>query len=559
MRDSLGTFLPDYVDKLYHEKKLATEIKGDDLEKLSTEFVKGLSTGLKDKLGIQDIINKIGVTVLDDDNHFRYVTTCVTNLKDGTKKTLVVNRPPNSSSIFRVPDHGPPAVLASKVPAASKEHGFKALNEPALITPVWKPQGNQNFIMTYKYPRGVPLVGHQPSGDFEAANFSWKLTQYCAYDPKKPNEIGEERFIFTGLSKVSENTHTLQGYYIRLEDLRRRVETDNASVAIKEDMKRFKANNPLYDLWLPNGALVDLTEAEKAFRPFEPTDGDVDDEVSYAKTSFDSNMTQWNRGSTVGIARLARLNSGLYDVLSRFWDGTWVPELFLQIDPKYQTQIRRFADAHFEGEEKEKELEGRMFDPEPVKGDRSLMALIEDLKGKRQFKPKITIIWNEGEIDQRKMKRWAAHPNSLYTLWIEFSGLLSAIQNHEPGVWLPERTWPSEEQLEDADGKIQAALKSLGTYKGRIEAEKTITEVTKMSMDIVRNYNRNPDQIGAMGKTSPNDWLHRSAWSYGGLYDGGNGEKVDPQSSQVMYNLIIGTHEANTMMIRDEIFVKRLV
>ncbi|KAG8756165.1 hypothetical protein FRC14_003306 [Serendipita sp. 396] len=567
---NFGTFLPDYIEDLRRKNKLTDEFKGKNLEKLSNEFVKGLSNLSKSKLGIQSIDSTIGVTVLDEDDGFRYVTACAAKLTDGEVKLLVVNRPPDSKSIFQVPDQGPPVVLASTTTATAKPHGFKSLNEPALIAPVWKPFANQGFVMTYSYNRGVPLVGHQLSGTFEPAPFSWKLTQYCAYDPGNPNEIGEERFIFTGFSKDSKNTHRLQGYYMRLEDLRRRVETDNASVAIKEDMKRYKAEKPLYDLWHPNGDLVDPTESQNAFRSFEPKDSDGNDEVSHAKSLFQSHCK---------IARQARLNGGLYDVLSRFWDGAWEPDFFLQIDPQYQTQIRKSADAHFQSEEKKKELETRTFDPDPIKEDRSLMALIEDKKVGRTFKPKFTIVWSRGEIDKHPLlitrEPWASHPNSLYRLWMDSYTSNPSLISNKVDVLRPERKWPTKDELKDADDRIQTGLEPLKTYKDRTGAATTVTEVTKTSMNIVKNYKRRPDQVGAMGKVSPNDlvatwwklqpkekaaeWLHRSAWSYGGLHNSEQSEKVDPQSSQVMSNLIIGTHEANTMMIRDEIFVKRLV
>lgn len=48
-------------------------------------------------------------------------------------------------------------------------------------------------------------------------------------------------------------------------------------------------------------------------------------------------------------------------------------------------------------------------------------------------------------------------------------------------------------------------------------------------------------------------WLHRSAWSYGGLDSGPNDEDPDhlgPSSSQLLANLVIGTYETNTAMLR---------
>ncbi|KAF8310599.1 hypothetical protein DL93DRAFT_2084399, partial [Clavulina sp. PMI_390] len=65
-------------------------------------------------------------------------------------------------------------------------------------------------------------------------------------------------------------------------------------------------------------------------------------------------------------------------------------------------------------------------------------------------------------------------------------------------------------------------------------------------------------------------WLHRSAFSFGGLGGVPHSNIKDPklrkedqqrvlQSSQTPKNLIIGSSEANTIMIRPESTIKRLV
>ncbi|KAK6529971.1 hypothetical protein TWF281_009121 [Arthrobotrys megalospora] len=54
------------------------------------------------------------------------------------------------------------------------------------------------------------------------------------------------------------------------------------------------------------------------------------------------------------------------------------------------------------------------------------------------------------------------------------------------------------------------------------------------------------------------EWLHRSAYSFGGP-DQPNGLGASPDDSQKMENLVFGTYEANTEMIRYEAYLKRLV
>ncbi|KAG8842596.1 hypothetical protein FRB91_004082 [Serendipita sp. 411] len=328
-------------------------------------------------------------------------------------------------------------------------------------------------------------------------------------------------------------------------------------------MERFKKNQPLYDLWYPDGKLVPADRARVAFNPLEPKGSNSGDKIFQAKNLFLSHCQ---------IARLARVNEGLYDVLSRFWDGPWETSFILQIDPKYKDQIRKSAKAIATDED----IKNLDVNPKWEKEDIPMMALIENIKTERQFQPKLSILWSTGDIDQPNpsvisLDKWASHPNSLYSLWVDSKDHLDIMHKTKLPVWLPFRDGPSSDDLKASDKNFQDLLKSKGTYKDVKTAATTMTQVTKTSINVVKSYKRTPDQIGAMGGISPNDlvrkwwklgqkekaaeWLHRSAWSYGGLYDGG---KLNPQSSQVMSNLVIGTHEANTLMIRHEIFVKRL-
>ncbi|KAG9052683.1 hypothetical protein FS842_009403 [Serendipita sp. 407] len=88
-------FLPDYIEDLRQKNKLtAGDFAGEKLEELAAEFVKTLSDDSKVKLNIDKVTRKVGVSLVDDDNHVRYASACETVLKDkGEVVTLVVNKP----------------------------------------------------------------------------------------------------------------------------------------------------------------------------------------------------------------------------------------------------------------------------------------------------------------------------------------------------------------------------------------------------------------------------------------------------------------------------------
>ncbi|KAG9052684.1 hypothetical protein FS842_009404 [Serendipita sp. 407] len=262
-------------------------------------------------------------------------------------------------------------------------------------------------------------------------------------------------------------------------------------------MERFKRNQPLYDLWYPDGKLVPADRARVAFNPLEPKGSNSGDKIFQAKNLFLSHCQ---------IARLARVNEGLYDVLSRFWDGPWETSFILQIDPKYKDQIRKSAKAIATDED----IKNLDVNPKWEKEDIPMMALIENIKTERQFQPKLSILWSTGDIDQPNpsvisLDKWASHPNSLYSLWVDSKDHLDIMHKTKLPVWLPFRDGPSSDDLKASDKNFQDLLKSKGTYKDVKTAATTMTQVTKTSINVVKSYKRTPDQIGAMGGISPND------------------------------------------------------
>ncbi|KAG8831037.1 hypothetical protein FRC17_003813 [Serendipita sp. 399] len=382
--------LPEYLDELRKNNKLLPTdfMEEDRLETLTKEFAgwKGLSAEAKNKLNIKKIIRRVGLTLEDDNKHVRYATSCELDLNDGTKVTVTAMAPPDSSTYstpdFMVSKAGSPPTAASTVAPESKKFGSRALPEAVLITPV-SPDPSDT-VLAYRYDHGVPLVDRQPSGVLGGAieaNFSWELTQYCVFNPDKPDDVGPERFIFTGNGK---GTSQLKGFYMRVEDLKRRLESGNALVGA-DDLDRLAKEQALYPLWNPKGELQTGEYAKNPFKTFYVRDhgsGSGGKSTDKLKDLFIIHCA---------IARQARFSDGLYDVLSRFWDAPWDESAFvLQINIAHQKAIREAAKKLVT----DQALNNINLPPFAViaNEDKPLMVLIEKIKEERQFKPDIVAI-----------------------------------------------------------------------------------------------------------------------------------------------------------------------
>ncbi|KAI1171380.1 hypothetical protein F4777DRAFT_593821 [Nemania sp. FL0916] len=100
--------------------------------------------------------------------------------------------------------------------------------------------------------------------------------------------------------------------------------------------------------------------------------------------------------------------------------------------------------------------------------------------------------------------------------------------------------------------------------------ELTVTNIKQSRIETAGNFPRCKTQAAVMGGVSATqvaeriwgkdvmaraaEWLHRSAYSYGGIGEG----NTNADTSQVVENLVFGTYEANTKMIRYEEYLKRM-
>ncbi|KAK7045793.1 hypothetical protein VNI00_007195 [Paramarasmius palmivorus] len=182
----------------------------------------------------------------------------------------------------------------------------------------------------------------------------------------------------------------------------------------------------------------------------------------------------------------------------------------------------------------------------------------------RKFVPEATFIWSVdgNEPLQPQFHKLGTHPQGFYAIYISNDDW-SAMQNQ--GNIRPQRrplpVWNSNTRFNQ--------------YKG-VHNDPQFNSiwacVTAVRINAARAWGRTGGQAQLMGGNSAADiaaelwqmnpadtkrqaeWLHRCAYSFGGLTNQG-----DPDTAQVAENLVFGTAEANTTMLRYESYIKRVV
>ncbi|KAF5021543.1 hypothetical protein F66182_6425 [Fusarium sp. NRRL 66182] len=178
-----------------------------------------------------------------------------------------------------------------------------------------------------------------------------------------------------------------------------------------------------------------------------------------------------------------------------------------------------------------------------------------------------------GEPSPKDHKLLSHHPQLLYTVYVsedDYKSIIEAMgfEVTQDPFKKPERPHPiSEEIARKINNEMELDPSS---------AQSTRTSITSNRTTIATNQPRcktqaavmNGHSAGSIAKQLCNfegartaEWLHRSAYSFGGIdVKGPNGKDVHggPDSSQEPGNLVFGTYECNTNMIRYESFLKRL-
>jgi len=207
----------------------------------------------------------------------------------------------------------------------------------------------------------------------------------------------------------------------------------------------------------------------------------------------------------VGLARQSQANPGdPYNVLARFWDKVYTPppDFVLAVNGLPLT-VALYAATHDDG------VNG--VPRNPLQATNHLQQLANDdvvaianeylqrgfttIRAERTFKPEFQIRWEP--LNDQNYRIWSAHPNGLFTVYA-LDGLR---------MWPDDRPFPAQapDLIEHSLSIRLTNMKRFDTYKTGEQARETVSHVTRTSMGAVKNQERDPDQVGAMGKLSPND------------------------------------------------------
>ncbi|KAJ7505986.1 hypothetical protein B0H11DRAFT_2219918 [Mycena galericulata] len=200
------------------------------------------------------------------------------------------------------------------------------------------------------------------------------------------------------------------------------------------------------------------------------------------------------------------------------------------------------------------------------------------------FKPELHLVdWNAPCFENPQfdhLVQIGSHPENIYQAWVTEADL--AIMNNitmingKPGKRLQADDLPLPHNAE-------LAQQANAIFPSTVRADMTRTRIDQNSILSAKMIGRECTQDVVMDKKGSiklaeilwpdldswkgvSEWLHRSAFSFGGI-DNGTGTTKDlkkdpeegpPSNSQSKENLVFGTYETNTLMIRYESYIKRL-
>ncbi|KIM40635.1 hypothetical protein M413DRAFT_28428 [Hebeloma cylindrosporum] len=347
-------------------------------------------------------------------------------------------------------------------------------------------------------------------------------------------------FIYTG---TKDNKLETQKQYMLVKDLRKRLE-QGCEAVYKEDRKKLENGQRPFDLWNAEGMLI---QDQNKFLSSITQEFDTDDWL----------VAQFRLYCDIANSA-QRTPSEPWTVKARFWSKG------IAADNKVLA-----ADAFTV-----------LFDSNVITKDevKKCIALVgEGLRTKASQKtpfilPENCLLEGKSTSDELEAKRLelgkanmvalGRHPHLIYEIWVTGSILDPAFRAR------------SYKFRKDAATKLPDNLKQNPQTAGT-----TNSTITAKNVSAARNYPRGSTQAEIMGQSAnalankvwcdsaqdcdsaghvctfsgEAEWLHRSAFSFGGISGRG------PKSSQVRENLVLGTKETNTKMIREEEFIKRFV
>ncbi|KAI0198964.1 hypothetical protein F4808DRAFT_232131 [Astrocystis sublimbata] len=340
------------------------------------------------------------------------------------------------------------------------------------------------------------------------------------------------------------------------------------------DLKKFEKGKTPFPLWNPKGPRIEDTSVFKSIFDLDPEKGDKEAQNLFAgsksamwktdgtkrirkpRTIFgttqpdldtrqmavikDSNTEKHPKYKNFifGTIEQCHASSGVFNVMSRFFNEE-IPGIKLNVRITIEVKNKTAAISQ-------------------------LKDAWETALTNSKFKPILGAVWFlDDEVDESKWQILGTHPGGLYEIWMT-EKTADKLREQTGGGMYP---FPTEAQAKQAN-------KDLG-LQGETEDQSVPNRstVTDGGIRSAGTTARNPQQIAVMNYISPNDlvrkwwgigskdmaaeWLHRCAFSYGGVHV--NKIQGPPNSAQIPSNFIIGTCKANTAMLRTEGFIKRAV
>ncbi|KDR78718.1 hypothetical protein GALMADRAFT_1264506 [Galerina marginata CBS 339.88] len=337
---------------------------------------------------------------------------------------------------------------------------------------------------------------------------SWTVIVYKGVVNKGKPPVEDRRFVV-----FSDSPRT----YIRVEELEARL-LGGYQARYLNDWNLEKKGRKPFNIWKMSGTYKRIAIPSLTFKKGE--------EEQYA---------YWKE-----VAKAASRTKTNYDPASRYWDLR---------EPK--PIRRRDIELRFEASDKvsQEELEVMV---SVALGQCRCQPTWEAVESGEGIKP--------GENEKDPWVLIDKHLLGLYALYA--SPETVKVLQQEAGLWLKNRHFPNPEQAVEAD-KLLFPKTDSNTPSAK--AKETGASLSSHKTHAVVGMSRGKTQVSVMNNTSATllaqifgwpantdnkwtnqaEWLHRCAFSYGGL-----GESLNHLTSQTPDNLIFGTREANTLMMR---------
>ncbi|KAF5671437.1 hypothetical protein FHETE_4147 [Fusarium heterosporum] len=400
-------------------------------------------------------------------------------------------------------------------------------------------------------------------------------------------------------SKNKPRSGFLEGCYIRLEHLELRI--NSAHHIILKDYNLLTHQNGSqcpFPAWNDLGRLVEPDKFKAMFSPDRTRS--VEGQIQ-GSNEFNTVLTGFEGMLGVAMAAKSQPRSN-FDVIARFWDGYVDPNIIdktpfvMEISEAVIEQMAKCSETL--GSEmsallhETTDTESKLCKAQTLLNDsisRELLRLKDHKKCK--FIPEISVRivnkYSTYKTNQDCPLPIGSHPNGLYRLYFPKFAWKKLIMKAGGKLYKPQLRYRQNiaELFESERSKLEALKKTAqdGKLTYSKEYKGTLTQVTSDKVGSVPKK-RPMSQNQVMSNQSASEWLHRSAWSFGGLdisdrkiiYDlrseldegvDDDGSKDrhkentigDGYSVQNTLNLVLGTYEANTMMLRSETFIKRYV